>query len=536
MRRRDSKWLIAALAFAIPIGFALFTNHAWEDYYITLRSSRNLLEGKGLVYNAGDRLHTFTSPLGVLIPALCTWLSGPDHELTALWIFRVFNATLLAATAVLLWRRSQTLNLGPVGRFVLFGMLFLDPKLIDFSTNGQEAGILVFFAVLLWSELEAPNGPRAVLLALALGGLMWTRPDAFVFAGALILSHLWLRCGVGGEHRVQWKVLLRGILLGALLYLPWFAWAWWYYGSPIPNTIVAKAAINAPRNVLDLLLLPLTLLGPTSHLDGVFLPSYVGFGGWMVCVVNFGHALAVAAVFCWIVPRLPAVGRRASLALFIGALYLCAIYVYPWYFAPWTALGSISLGFLADWAWPRAVDAVSGRARPAVVAACVTTVAFEALLLACVTWEMRVQQRVIEEGGRKVIGEWLRTNAAPGDRVFLEPLGYIGYYSRLKAYDYPGLTSREVVTAIRDGATSYPELITRLKPDWLILRPLEIEKQGVMDADVRAHYRVAKVIDHARELEAIPFLPGRGWLEYDSQFVVFQRVHDADPAAKVSLR
>jgi hypothetical protein len=45
-----------------------------------------------------DRLHTFTSPLGVLILTLCTWLAGPDHELAALRIFRVFNATLLAAT------------------------------------------------------------------------------------------------------------------------------------------------------------------------------------------------------------------------------------------------------------------------------------------------------------------------------------------------------------------------------------------------------------------------------------------------------
>src|SRR5213075_2971093 len=81
-----------------------------------------------------------------------------------------------------------------------------------------------------------------------------------------------------------------------------------------------------------------------------------------------------------------------------------------------------------------------------------------------VTWEMRVQQRVIEDGGRKIIGEWLRAHATPGDRVFLEPLGYIGYYSRLKAYDYPGLTSREVVTAIQEGATGYPELIARLKP------------------------------------------------------------------------
>jgi hypothetical protein len=170
------------------------------------------------------------------------------------------------------------------------------------------------------------------------------------------------------------------------------------------------------------------------------------------------------------------------------------------------------------------------------MAVCVTAVAFEAMLLACVTWEMRVQQRVIEDDGRKIIGEWLRANAAPGDRIFLEPLGYVGYYSHLKAYDYPGLTSREVVTAIREGATTYPELIAQLKPDWLILRPLEIEQQGITNMKTRAHYRVAKVINHARELKAIPFLPGRGWLEYDSQFVIFQRVNDAEPRAKVSLR
>ena len=82
----------------------------------------------------------------------------------------------------------------------------------------------------------------------------------------------------------------------------------------------------------------------------------------------------------------------------------------------------------------------------------------------------------------------------------------------------------------------YPELIAQLKPDWLILRPLEIEQQGITNMKTRAHYRVAKVTNHARELKAIPFLPGRGWLEYDSQFVIFQRVNDAEPRAKVSLR
>ena len=64
MQRRNLKWLIVVVAFAIPIAFALLTHHAWADYYITLRSSRNLLEGNGLVYNAGDRLHAIS--LGVL--------------------------------------------------------------------------------------------------------------------------------------------------------------------------------------------------------------------------------------------------------------------------------------------------------------------------------------------------------------------------------------------------------------------------------------------------------------------------------------
>jgi hypothetical protein len=215
---------------------------------------------------------------------------------------------------------------------------------------------------------------------------------------------------------------------------------------------------------------------------------------------------------------------------------LSAIHVFPWYFVPWTALSAISLAFLADWAWALATNAMSRWARPALMTVCVTTVVFEAMLLVCVTWETRVQQRVIEDGGRKIIGEWLRANAAPGDRVFLEPLGYIGYYSHLKTYDYPGLSSWEVVTAIREGATTYPELIARLKPDWLVLRPVEIEEQRLTQASMCTHYRIAKVIDHRRELKAIPFLPGRGWLEYDSQFVIFQRVNDAEPEAKVSLR
>ena len=49
--------------FIIAVSFALYTNHAWEDYYITYRPSKNLATGHGLVFTPGQRTHTFTSPL-----------------------------------------------------------------------------------------------------------------------------------------------------------------------------------------------------------------------------------------------------------------------------------------------------------------------------------------------------------------------------------------------------------------------------------------------------------------------------------------
>src|SRR5688500_3532196 len=41
----ERAWPIVGLAIILPLIFATFTQHAWEDYFITLRSSRNLVEG-----------------------------------------------------------------------------------------------------------------------------------------------------------------------------------------------------------------------------------------------------------------------------------------------------------------------------------------------------------------------------------------------------------------------------------------------------------------------------------------------------------
>ena len=139
------KWIVIALAALVPLAFAAFTQHAWEDYFITLRTSRNLVEGNGLVFTPGQRLHTFTSPLGVLVPALCKAIAGSANEGLTLWLFRLINAGLLAATAGLVWRRFDTLRVGAVGRFTFFGLLLADSKLMDFSMSSYTITSQIYF-------------------------------------------------------------------------------------------------------------------------------------------------------------------------------------------------------------------------------------------------------------------------------------------------------------------------------------------------------------------------------------------------------
>lgn len=521
------KWLVLALAVLTPLAFACYTEHAWEDYFITLRSSRNLVEGHGLVFNPGERVHTFTSPLGVLLPALCTWIAGADHEVGALWLFRLINAALLGASAWLLWRRADALRLGALGRVVLFGLIFADAKLIDFSINGMETAVLVFFLLLLWSELESPHGPRALGIALGTAGLMWTRPDAFVLGAALIIPRVLIRTKES-EHGtvrppVPWAALLRGLALGAVLYLPWFVWAWWYYGTPVPHTIIAKGAYTAAPQWGNLALLPLRTLAGQSALADLFLPTYASFGGWPVFLYKIAQVLAGIAAFAWVVPRFSAATRRASLAVFIGMFYLESIILFPWYVPPWTVLAAIALAGTFDSLHAGVLALGQKSAALALRAVALAVVVVQLSVLAANAWQMRIEQRYVETGVRRVIGEWLRQHASKGDTVFLEPLGYIGYFSQLKTYDFPGLSSPEVVAAIRSGARRYADVIGRLKPTWVVLRPHELARPEFASTRVLENYDRVEARSALASLDTFQFLPGRPWVEGESQFIVFRR-------------
>src|SRR4051812_5001738 len=122
----------------IPMLFSLYTKNAWEDWYITYRASKNLALGHGLVFTPGQRVHSFTSPIGTLIPALLAFLTGCRDDDLVLWLYRGISSLVLGATGVLLFRIARARDLGLSATVVLIGMFAIDPKTVSFSSNGME--------------------------------------------------------------------------------------------------------------------------------------------------------------------------------------------------------------------------------------------------------------------------------------------------------------------------------------------------------------------------------------------------------------
>jgi len=521
--------------------FAAITQHAWEDYWITFRASKNLATGHGLVFVQGERLQTYTSPLGVLLPAFFSWITGNRSDELALWLFRLASLSALATGVVLFFQVLRSFGLRPVSCLLAVALIGLDAKTVDFSTNGMETGILIFFLALSIHGLLV-EGPRRILrLGLGWAGLMWTRPDSFIYIGILALSALIFLPDRQTNRNAWCKKMATSGLICAVLYLPWVLWAWHYYGSPIPNTVVAKASIfplpPIRELVSDILSFPLAVAAPRGVYQQVFAPTYFYYGGWHFSVVITASYIAFILSFVWLIPLLRPQTRLFSLVFFLGLFYLGVIVrgFYPWYLPSVSTMGFLTLGLLFD-------DALSfaGKlpqlgwdrgwfARLALVlrSAGSLLVAGQLIILVCAGREMFMQQVLIEDGLRRPIGMWLREHAqTPHDTVMVEPLGYVGYFSQLKMLDYPGLSSKEVVeTRRRLGPDKQNLAYLELKPDWIVLRPNEAQyPNGMINPEhLGDFYDLVVAFDVSEKIAAVGWLPGRDCLLYDQTFQIYHR-------------
>ena len=502
---------------ALPSLFALTTGQVWEDFLITFRFSHNAAHGLGLVYNAGERIHGFTSPLNVLLPALWQVLFPSADYHPTLWFFSTCGLMVMSLGIIaLVWQQYQRNLQAPVWLAVLIPVIcLLQIKTTAFAVNGQEAGFLVGFLALALVGAVQGFSKHPLVSGLAWAGLLWTRPDAPVYIAAVVVGGFLFN---GQARREEVCGLAKAVLIGAVVYAPWFAWATWYYGSPIPHTAIAKAGVLEEfwGGISGWTQFPQAFL---RALRRAFEPIYAEAGGWPGWLTWFSLCCGLYSAVYWALPTSDRLGRISSIGfLFIG-LYLGWMgttgIVYPWYFPPMGLLASIVLG--------RSLGLLIMKA-PRVVAllACAIIIGPSAWLFSASLFQLRLQQREIEEGTRAQVGEWLRTHARPEDSVFLEPIGYIGYYSQMRVIDYPGLVSPLVVSLRHSGVKGFFALARVIKPQWLVIRTRDVTRvRGY--PEFQRDYELAMSFDAIPRLERFMLPEGYGYLLMDSRYLILRR-------------
>lgn len=536
-------WIGVLLVVLVTTSYSLFTDHTWEDYYITYRPSKNLAMGNGLVYQLGERVHTFTSPLNVLVPAAISRVTGNFSDKLTLWIFRFISIALLGGAWVFLARSFLRIGIKDWSLVFLAVLFSFECKLVAFSTNGQESGFMLFFiASTIYSMTTGKR--RWLWLGLSFAGLMYTRPDGFIYGGAVAAGLLLFPPpdkSPGRSRVALLKDLAIGGVLALLIYAPWVIFAWAYYGSPVPHTIIAKGmtsgAASHPWHILqNLFHFPFDIILKGSDSSASMLgPIYRDLGGWHYSVLIFGQWTGALATLYWIFPLGRWHTRALSFACFLSHFYLTHIAAYPaqWYLPSATILGIAALALIiSDLVLLRNSFQRRGKAQKASYVHVVTVGAASIIsavvlvLFFCTAWEMRNQQRIIEEGHRKQIGLWLKDHAkTPTDTVFLEPLGYIGFFSGLKMYDCPGLSSLEVVQARRKVGDNWILIIRLLHPDWLVLRPEEEAFINKYDPQLlRNDYEKAMRFDVSSQVDKLRPMPGLGYLQGDQTFIIYHRL------------
>jgi hypothetical protein len=329
------------------------------------------------------------------------------------------------------------------------------------------------------------------------------------------------------------KIFLKAAIVLAVLYVPWLIWTWYYYGSIIPHTIIAKGLGIPIININEIKNFLIFPLKHTKSLDTIFMPIYYKFGGWGHLPIYFTRLLALLVTFYWCLPFARPQARAISFAIWLAHYYLIKTLEQPWYFVSVTVLSIFILSHIVqqgmvflDLLKNKLSSKFSGRLK-IIFYLIVGLVLFTGLsFTAAGAYMLRLQQEIIEKGNRTQIGLWLKEKArSPEDTVFLEPLGYIGYYSQLKILDCSGIASREVVAARCKLGNSFAKLIFELKPDWLVLRPWEIQSiQNEMPSLLTSSYRPLKVFDVSDKVLPYSKIPGHSYLKVDQTFTVFKKI------------
>ena len=304
---------------------------------------------------------------------------------------------------------------------------------------------------------------KPVLAGIMAGLMLWTRVDALVWVGTLWLIYTLL----------DWNSALKFAVVVSSIYLPWILFAWWYFGSPIPLTIIAKQVaygINSPPYLVHL-----------GRILDYLTPGVVAGAAITVFVLKDKRY--------WIFPLFSLI--EVAVLVISGATFFSR------YFYSLTLMMLILLGIGIDYATrfllPKYLTPL------AVILIFVFSAGGENRVYS--TIERIITSRNIQRqtySALRDVGKWLHDNSPENSTVMLEPLGYVGWYADRVMIDEVGLTTPEAIELHRQGVEG-AYFFKYFLPDYVVWY---CDSQRGRE-EINNLYTVVKVFDDVGELKRV---------------------------------
>jgi len=446
-------------AIVIPVvvaaGFAAAA--AWlrfgvDDALINLRYAENIAAGYGPVFNPGDRVEGFTTPVWVFVLGALHRLGAP--LLGTAHVLGIATAAIaIVVTGVVAARLAPRLGVRAAALAAL--LVALHPGVLFWTASGMETG--AFMLVVLVAFVVSTRGGTPGWAGFLCGIAVATRPEAALFAAGLGIAVL-VREGFGAAVRFAAAFLAIAGTLEA------FRLA--YYGVPLPNTFYAKVGLQFRHGAWYLwqfcrdggwifALAPLALAGPERWTAGVWLALVAAYATWVASIGGDFYAF-----HRFLVPIVPVLAVLAALGAerLVGGRPRAASALVVALLAVWGASLRGSYAYAVSAA--RAVDGITSAFRP--------------------------------------LGLALRNGAPPGTTVAMVSIGAIPYFAGpdVRILDMLGLTDPHIArhgVVVPDGVPAHSRYdnayVFDRRPELVLIPPPKVWnacRRPLTAADVRA--------------------------------------------------
>lgn len=420
----------ASVVLAVAVRVA-FGPHLRDDAYITLRYAERIAGGQGFVFNPGEHVLGTTTPLFALLLAGLARLGLPVED-SAVAIGIGCDAIAVVVLSAIGARFLQ-------GRGVVFAALsyaLLSP-LVSHAVSGMETPL---YTLLILSSVLTYSIGRMGSAGVLVGLVILARPDGLLLALVLFVHALvFTRSG-----------LWRASAAAAATVAPWIVFSVAYFGSPLPQSVVAKAQ-SMPQNALSSLGNFLWYFSDDAHRR--FLP--------LVPIFFLGMARrqwdrSLTVLMAW--------AGLYSLAFIASGKFVFPEWPFEWYFVPLMAPFALGIGAGLE----RVVGLLTPRSPKADLWRRTVAVTVALIFIASYSWVLSYNKEEWTKwvGGREALyahlAQVMMENGVEDEVVAAYEIGAFGFHYPGPILDLWGLVSPQVT--FEDSG----ETLHAIRPPWIM--------------------------------------------------------------------